>query len=87
MKVYDTLVAYLLSQINLQKFYIKYSHISHTEGVLDTTLCGKVCQWLAAGRWFSPGTSVSSTNNNWNIIDSGVKHHNPNPITIDKYKG
>jgi hypothetical protein len=25
------------------------------------TLCGKVCQWLAAGRWFSPGT-VSSTN-------------------------
>ena len=22
----------------------------------------KVCQWLAAGRWFSPGTPVSSTN-------------------------
>jgi hypothetical protein len=21
-----------------------------------TTLCDKVCQWLAAGRWFSPGT-------------------------------
>jgi hypothetical protein len=31
-------------------------------GVLDTTLCDKVCQWLAAYRWFSPGTSVSSTN-------------------------
>jgi hypothetical protein len=31
-------------------------------GVLDTTLCDKVCQWLAAGRWFSPGTPVSSTN-------------------------
>ena len=31
-------------------------------GVLDTTLCDKVCQWLAAGRWFSPGTQVSSTN-------------------------
>ena len=30
--------------------------------VLDTTLCDKVCQWLAAGRWFSLGTSVSSTN-------------------------
>ena len=30
-------------------------------GVLDTTLCDKVCQWLATGRWFSPGTSVSST--------------------------
>jgi hypothetical protein len=31
-------------------------------GVLDTTLCDKVCQWLATGRWFSPGTPVSSTN-------------------------
>ena len=32
------------------------------KGVLDTTLYDKVCQWLAAGRWFSPGTTVSSTN-------------------------
>ena len=31
-------------------------------GVLDTTLCDKVCQRLATGRWFSPGTLVSSTN-------------------------
>ena len=31
-------------------------------GVLDTTLCYKVCQWLAAGRWFFLGTPVSSTN-------------------------
>ena len=31
-------------------------------GVLDTTLCDKVCQILATGRWFSPGTPVSSTN-------------------------
>jgi hypothetical protein len=31
-------------------------------GVLSTTLCDKVCQWLASGRWFSPGTPVSSTN-------------------------
>jgi hypothetical protein len=30
--------------------------------VLDTTLCDKVCQWLAAGQWFSPGTPVSTTN-------------------------
>ena len=30
-------------------------------GVLDTTLCDKVCQWLMTGRWFSPGTLVSST--------------------------
>jgi hypothetical protein len=32
------------------------------EGVFDTTLCDKVYQWLATGRWFSPGTPVSSTN-------------------------
>jgi hypothetical protein len=31
-------------------------------GVLDITLCYKVCQWLAAGRWFFLGTPVSSTN-------------------------
>jgi hypothetical protein len=27
-----------------------------------TTLCDKVCQWLATGWWLCPGTSVSSTN-------------------------
>ena len=27
-----------------------------------TTLCDDVCQLLAAGRWFSPCTPVSSTN-------------------------
>ena len=31
-------------------------------GVLHTTLCDKVCQWLATGQWFSPGTPVSFTN-------------------------
>jgi hypothetical protein len=31
-------------------------------GVLDTTLCDKVCPWLAADLWFSIGTHVSSTN-------------------------
>ena len=30
--------------------------------VMCTTSCDKVCQWLATGRWFSPGRSVSSTN-------------------------
>jgi len=28
----------------------------------STALCDKVCQWLATGRWFSPGPPVSSTN-------------------------
>jgi len=27
-----------------------------------TTVCDKVCQWLATGRWFYPGIPVSSTN-------------------------
>jgi hypothetical protein len=53
-------------------------------GVLDTTWCDKVCQWLTVGQWFSSGTPVSSTNKtvwpkyNWNIVQSGVKHLNPN---------
>jgi hypothetical protein len=29
-------------------------------GVLDTTLCDKVCQCLAPCRWFSPGTTIST---------------------------
>ena len=31
-------------------------------GLLNTTLCDKVCQWLATGWWFSLGTPVSSIN-------------------------
>ena len=31
-------------------------------GVLDTTLCNKVCQWLAASWWFYPGAPFSFTN-------------------------
>ena len=45
------------------------------EGVLDTTFCDKVCQWLAAGRWFSPSIPVSSTNktDRHNITDILLK--------------
>jgi len=45
-----------------------YQHLSYTfqslswRGVLDTKFCDKVCQWLAAGQWFSQGTRVSSNN-------------------------
>ena len=31
------------------------------QGAHDTTLCDKVCQWLATGRWFPQGTQVSSS--------------------------
>jgi len=29
---------------------------------INPKLFDKVCQWLVAGQWFSPGTPVSSTN-------------------------
>jgi hypothetical protein len=31
-------------------------------GILDTTLCDQVCQWLVTVRWFSPVPPVFSTN-------------------------
>jgi hypothetical protein len=58
-----------------------WDRIPSRRGILDATLCDKVCQWLATGRWFSPDIPVSSTNktdrhdNNWNIVESGVKHY------------
>jgi hypothetical protein len=39
-----------------------YFELGSWRGLLDTTLCDKVCQWLAKDQWFSPGTPVSSTN-------------------------
>ena len=42
--------------------FIKKVWIQLRRGVLDTTLCDKVCHWHAAGQWFSLGTTVSSTN-------------------------
>ena len=51
----------------------------------DTTLYHKASQWLTTGRSFSPGIPVSSINKklppqyNWNIVESGVKHHKPKP--------
>jgi hypothetical protein len=36
---------------------------SHSwQGVLDTTLCDKVCQRLVTGQWFSLGSPVAATN-------------------------
>jgi hypothetical protein len=40
------------------------------QGVLCTTLCDKVCQWLATGRWFSPVSSTYKTDRHdiWNNV-------------------
>ena len=49
-----------------------------------TTICDNVCQWLATGRWSSPGSPVSSTNktDSHNIIEILLKvalnHHQTN---------
>ena len=43
---------------------------------LDTTLCDKVCQWLGAGQWFSPGIPVSSNKtDHHNITEMLLKWH------------
>ena len=51
-------------------------------GVLDTTLCEEAYRWFAAGRWFSPGIPPLLKNwlpwYNWNIVEQGVTHCNPN---------
>ena len=44
----------------VQHYVIKFVTISIRARC--TTLCDKVCQWLAKGQWFSPGPPVSSTN-------------------------
>ena len=54
--------------------------IPFKQGVLDTTLCDKAC----AGQCFFPTflshfpPPINLTARN--IVESGVKHHNPNPI-------
>jgi hypothetical protein len=54
--IYNYLCNQCLSPLTL------WIRIPLRRGVLNTTLCDKVCQWLAAGRWFSPGILISSTN-------------------------
>jgi hypothetical protein len=57
-------------------------------GVLDTTLCNKVCQWLAAGSWFSSGTPVSSSNESDHditeiLLKVAFNTHKINPCLFD----
>jgi hypothetical protein len=59
-----------------------YHHLNHEyefrswRGVLDTTLCNEICQWLATLRCFSPVSSTTKTDRHYNIVESG------NTITI-----
>jgi hypothetical protein len=42
-------------------YVLDFAKLSEINSTLDTTLYEKVCQRLAAGRWFYMGTSVPST--------------------------
>ena len=66
--IYNYLCNQYLSPLTL------WVRIPLRRGVLDTTLCDKVCQWLATGRWFSPGTPVFST--------SKTDHHHITEILL-----
>ena len=55
-------------------------------GVLDTTLCDKVCQWLATGRSFSPVftdllfSQFWKKNNIYMYISKKIKNYNDWPL-------
>ena len=56
--------------------YYVYTLIGNT---WDTTVWVKVCQWQVGGFiWFPPPIKLTARYN-WNIVESGIKHHNPNP--------
>ena len=44
-----------------------------SQGELDTTLCDKVCQWLATGWWLSWGTLVTNKTNRHDITEMLLK--------------
>ena len=54
----------MLLSISKYSNIIKLLSISSWRGLIETTACDKVCQWLEVCRWFSSGTLVSSTNRN-----------------------
>ena len=67
------------------------SQIPHstTKGIfLHSTLCDKVCQSRATGRWFSLDTRISSIYKTdlhditENFVESGIKHHKLKPIFL-----
>ena len=55
--IYNYLCNQCLSPLT---FWVRIPLIQGVHNTFCTTLCDKVCQWLATGRWFSPGTLVST---------------------------
>jgi hypothetical protein len=56
----DEKVLHLNNEVSYALWTMNCVHL--IKCVLDTTLCDKVYQRLATGRWFSPGPPVSHTN-------------------------
>ena len=75
--IYNYICSQCLSPLTLRV------QIPLRRGVLDTTLCDKVCQWLVTGLWFSPGTPVSSTNKTDHHIAEILLKVALNTITIN----
>ena len=61
---YNLILTMTYLHLNLEWFCILYRklklgvRILLRRSVLDTTLCDKVCRWLATGWWFSRGTTL-----------------------------
>ena len=70
-------------QLPMQSVPITTIVVHSWRGILDTTLCDKVCQLIATVQWFSLGTLVSSSNktdcHNINEILLKVALNTPSP--------
>ena len=53
--LYNSWIYNYLCDLSLSSLTL-WVRIPLRRGVLETTLCDKVCQWLVTGLWFSPGT-------------------------------
>jgi hypothetical protein len=58
----ESVQVFILHERNQNSFYIQLTWVRISIRVRCTTLCDRVCQWLAIGWWFSLGPPVSSTN-------------------------
>ena len=58
--------------------------IPRRQVVLDTTLCDKLVSGFLKVLPFLPPISWLPWYS-WNIVESGIKHHNPNPISPIKW--
>ena len=66
--------------------------VNYKKGALDSVASDKAYQLLAHGRWFSPGTSASSTTKTGRhdiaeiLLNVALKHQQSiNHITIDQH--